>query len=147
VPIRDDWGRTPNFALSWDGSLNHPSPRAKFGVRPQSSLDAGVEHVPDVMLLAGLATAAFEYRVEHFQGLDLRDVEQTPADGVPSERLHAFQLINQQAIDAFLFAVIVRLRDADAAFIANLNKALVRDGEADSRVDRRRRVDEVQHLP
>lgn len=99
-----------------------------------------------MVILVRRAPAAFERSIEDFERLDFGDVEQAPADGLASRRWRAFELKHEQAILAVLLAVIVRLGDARPAFIANLDKALVRDRQPDSCIDRRRRVDEVQHL-
>ncbi len=45
-----------------------------------------------------------------------------------------------------LFAVIMRFGQPRPALVSNLNKTFLRNRPADSRVDRLRRVDEVQHL-
>jgi hypothetical protein len=69
--------------------------------------------------------------------LDVRYVEEPPACGAMVLRVHGVaQLENQQPLDSFVDPVIVRLGDADATVITDLDQMPVGDRKEQSLVER-----------
>ena len=73
------------------------------------------------MVRVPFTPAAAEVLVQHFELLDLRDVEHSPAL-LKRSRPH---LVHQQADDTMLDAVIVRLGDAPHVQIGELDQPLL----------------------
>ena len=100
------------------------------------SLHSRVDDIPIVMTLLLSSAAARECFIKNFERFNSREVEESPADWTVSWSGRTAKLVDQQAIDASLPAVIVRLSQPREAFVLHFDQTPMRDRVSNPIIER-----------